>query len=164
MKTFILLFTFITSAAYAQFNLPPVHNFPYIDLFDYRAEVEDSDRPVVLIISSAACLRGGFVSRSCMLTERRIDQHFVPKIAHRIKTVGVLVDHGIPRLPYHLQVTRFPTVFMMYRGMVLDKVEPVPTPRDPVTHHPVLDLRRGSWEAQFIAEFEQKLAQLLRSF
>jgi hypothetical protein len=125
MKSLITAFlAFISLKALAFDPVYPVKNLRYISERDYRQEVLESDKYVVMVFSSDDCLERTIVERSCWLFEKKLD-YYVPKFSSRVKVVGfnTYFENYIMVRDFHIK--NRPTVVVMIKGQAIKRFEPV---------------------------------------
>lgn len=146
MKTLALLTgLFISISAFA-FEYP-VKNFYYISDADYRDEVEQSDKFVVMIFSSRYCLDRTIMDRSCFLFERKFD-YYIPSFSEKIKVVGINTYFENQQLVDQFMIRQTPVVIIMKNGEQIDRL--APDFQDP-------DYYQMSWEDRFLKLLTSKL-------
>jgi hypothetical protein len=123
MKTIIFLLTILVSLSALAEVVYPVKNFKYISDFDYREEVQDSDKFVVMIFSSKECLERVIVDRSCWLFEKKLD-YFVPSFSPKIKMVGFNTYFENYTVVSQFHIQKKPTVIIIKNNQILKRIEP----------------------------------------
>lgn len=102
----------------------PTKNIRYVTDYDYRTEVLDSDKYVVMVFSSDECLERTIIERSCFLFEKKLD-YFVPKFSSKVKVIGFNTYFDNYRMVSDFNITKKPTVIIMINGKILKRFEPV---------------------------------------
>ena len=123
MKKIIFLLTTLISFSAMSEVVYPVKNFKYISDFDYREEVQDSDKFVVMIFSSKECLERVIVDRDCFLFEKKLD-YFVPSFSSKVKLVGFNTYFENDNIASQFHIQRRPTVIIIKDNQVLKRIEP----------------------------------------
>jgi hypothetical protein len=125
MKSFIAALMLAISFNALSFDpVYPTKNIRYVNDRDYRTEVLDSDKYVVMVFSSDECLERTIIDRSCWLFERKLD-YFVPKFSSKVKVIGFntfFENYGMVR---DFNIIKKPTVIIMINGKILKRFEPV---------------------------------------
>lgn len=116
----IILATALSLTAFAQRATYPVKNIRYISEWDYSSEVLRSEKFVVMVFSSEACLERISVERSCWLFEKKLD-YFVPTFSSNVKVIGFNTSFENYRLTNDLGILKSPTVILMNKGRILKR-------------------------------------------
>ena len=149
MKTLALLTCLLISMSAFAFEYP-VKNFRYLSDSDYRNEVEQSDKYVVMIFSSRYCLERSIMDRGCFLFERKFD-YYIPTLSEKIKVVGFNTYYENQQLIDQLMIRQTPVVIIMKNGHEIDRL--APDFQDP-------DYYQTSWEDRFLELVTTKLYHL----
>jgi thioredoxin-like negative regulator of GroEL len=149
MKSLIFIISLFFSLQSIAFEYP-VKNFRFISEWDFHDEVERSDKYVVILFSSSACLERAIHHRSCFLFEKKLD-HFIPSFSKQIKMVGVNTYFENYQLKNHFQITKTPVVIVLKNGQQIDRIEP---------DFARPDYYRMSWENRFLQLVTSKLYQI----
>lgn len=102
----------------------PVKNFKFISDFDYREEVQDSDKFVVMVFSSKECLERTIVDRTCFMFEKKLD-YFIPKLSNKLKFVGFDTYFDNYQVSSQFHITKNPTVIIIKNNQIIKRFEPV---------------------------------------
>jgi thioredoxin-related protein len=129
MKFIVTLLTVVFSmGAFASDPVYPVKNIRYISEFDYRTEVSDSDKYVVMVFSNDSCLERTIIDRSCWLFEKKLD-YFVPKFSSKVKVIGFNTYFDNYRVAGDFNIKKDPTVVIINKGQIIKRFEPVYNPQ-----------------------------------
>lgn len=123
MKTIIFWLTILMSFSAMAEVVYPVKKFKYISDFDYREEVQESDKFVVMIFSSKECLERVIVDRSCWLFEKKLD-YFVPSFSPKVKLVGFNTYFENYSVVSQFHIQQRPTVIIIKDNQILKRIEP----------------------------------------
>lgn len=123
MKKMIVLLSALLSLSALAGVTYPVKNYKYISDFDYREEVQDSDKFVVMIFSSKDCLERTIVDRSCWLFEKKLD-YFVPSFSPKVKLVGFNTYFENYTVVSQFHIRKSPTVIIIKDNQILKRIEP----------------------------------------
>ena len=126
MKMIILCLSLLFSFSALSAVMYPVKNFNYISGWDMSAEVERSEKFVVLVFSSKECLERSYVERRCFDFERKLDS-LIPKLSRNIKVVGVNTFFENDDVVRDFKITKSPTVILMKDNQILKRYKPVIT-------------------------------------
>lgn len=118
--TMLIAFSFSVFATDVTY---PVKNFKYLQDADYRDEVQDSDKYVVMVFSSKDCLERTIIDRSCWLFEKKFD-YFVPKFSSSVKVVGFNTYFENYQTASYFQITKRPTVIIIKNNQIIKRFEP----------------------------------------
>lgn len=110
----------------------PVKNFNYISDYDYRTEVLNSDKYVVMVFSSKECLERVIVDRSCFSFEKKLD-YFIPKFSSKLKFVGFDIFFDNYQVSSEFRITKTPSVIIIKNNQIIKRFEPVARPYNPQT-------------------------------
>lgn len=144
MKKIIFLLTVLMSFSAMAEVVYPVKNFKYISDFDYREEVQDSDKFVVMIFSSKECLERVIVDRSCWLFEKKLD-YFVPSFSPKVKLVGFNTYFENYSVVSQFHIQQRPTVIIIKDNQILKRIEPN-------FARPDMTVGRLSWQDEMLKE------------
>lgn len=100
----------------------PVKNFKYISDFDYREEVLNSDKFVVMVFSSKECLERTITDRSCFLFEKKLD-FYIPKFSSKLKFVGFDTYFDNYTVSSEFRITKTPTVIILKNNQIIKRFE-----------------------------------------
>lgn len=101
----------------------PVKNFKYISDWDYREEVQDSDKYVVMVFSSKSCLERTIIDRTCFLFEKKLD-FFVPKFSSKVKVVAFNTYFENYTVASQFYVQNTPSVIIIKDNQIIKRFEP----------------------------------------
>lgn len=121
----------------------PVKNFKYISDWDFQQEVQDSDKYVVMVFSSKACLERVVIDRTCFLYEKKLD-YFIPKFSPSVKVVGFNTYFENYQTVSQFNV-RGPTVIILKNNKIIRRIEARVRPAD-------WNQGRMSWQDEFLKE------------
>lgn len=130
----------------------PVKNFKYISDLDYREEVQDSNKFVVMIFSSKSCLERINVDRSCFLFEKKLD-YFIPSFSSHIKIVGFNIFFENYSVVSQFNITKIPTVIIMKNNQIIKRMEANYLPYDVMNG-------RQAWQDELLKEVVSTLSQI----
>lgn len=130
----------------------PVKNYKYISDFDYREEVQDSDKWVVMVFSTKECLERTIMDRSCFLFEKKLD-YFVPKFSKNVKVVGFNTYFENYTVVSQFNLRKVPTVIIMRDNQIIKRLE--------ATYAlPNWNQQRMSWQDELLKETLEVVSQL----
>ena len=122
MKSILILVEFFLSySAWSEVTYP-IQNFKYISDWDYRQEVQDSDKYVVMVFSSNSCLERTIIERNCFLFEKKLD-HFVPGFGPKLKVVGFNTYFENYHVVSQFNIIKVPTVIILKENHVIRRME-----------------------------------------
>jgi hypothetical protein len=122
MKYLIYLITLCFAfSALAEVNYP-VKNFKYISDWDYREEVQDSSKYVVMVFSSKNCLERTIVDRSCFLFEKKLD-YYIPGFSSKVKVVGFNTFFENYTVVSQFHITKIPTEIILKNDQIIKQME-----------------------------------------
>jgi len=101
----------------------PVKNFKYISDSDFRDEVQNSDKYVVMVFSSKSCLERINIDRSCFMFEKKLD-YFVPSFSANVKVVAFNTFFENYNIMSQFQVFKIPSVILLKDNQILKRFEP----------------------------------------
>lgn len=130
----------------------PVKNFKYISDWDYREEVERSDKYVVMIFSSKDCLERTIVERSCFLFEKKLD-YFVPTFSPKVKVVGFNTFFENYRIVSDFHINKVPSVIIIKDNKIIKRIEPS-------YQRPDLNQGRLGWQDELLKETVETVYQI----
>ena len=148
---FSLILLCCTLSAWADVTYP-VNNFKYISDWDYREEVQDSDKFVVMIFSSKTCLERVIIERSCFLFERKLD-YFIPSFSPKIKVVGFNAYYDNYTVVSQFNIQKIPTVIILKNNQILKRFEPTYA-------QPDINNGRMGWQDELLKEVVSSLNQI----
>lgn len=123
MKGILILIAFLFAySAWSDVNYP-TKNYKYISDWDYRTEVEESDKYVIMVFSSKSCLERTIIDRSCFLFEKKLD-YFVPRFSPLTKVVGFNTYFENYQIANQFQVRKTPSVIIMKNNFIIKRFEP----------------------------------------
>ena len=129
MKAILCLLALIFAySSFASDVTYPVKNFKFISDWDYREEVQDSDKYVVMVFSSKECLERTIQDRSCFLFEKKLD-YFVPKFSKNVKVVGFNTYFENYQVASQFNI-RKPTVIVIKNNKIIQRLEATYLPAD----------------------------------
>ena len=108
----------------------PVNNIRYVSDRDYRTEVLDSDKYVVMVFSSDDCLDPTIIERARWRFEKKMD-YFVPNFSTKVKVIGFNTYFENYLIAGDFHITKTPTVIIMFKGQIIKRFEPVYNPANP---------------------------------
>lgn len=130
----------------------PVKNFKYISDWDYREEVQDSNKFVVMVFSSSSCLERINVDRSCLLFEKKLD-YFIPAFSSKVKIVGFNTFFENYSVVSKLHITKIPTVIIIKNNQIIKRMEASYLPYD------IMTARQG-WQDELLKEVVSTISQI----
>jgi len=130
----------------------PVKNYKYISDWDYREEVQDSQKYVVLVFSSKNCLERINIDRSCFLFEKKLD-YYIPGFSSKIKIVGFNTFFENYTVVSQFNITKIPTVIIMKNNQIIKRMEAT---------HLQADIMNGrlDWQDELLKEVVTTLSQI----
>lgn len=141
--------------AYSAFSFDvtyPVKNYKYISDWDYRSEVQDSNKYVVMVFSSKNCLERITIERSCFLFEKKLD-YFIPKFSSNIKLVGFNTFFENYQVASQFNVRKTPTVIIIKNNQIIQRLEGT-------YQRPDYTQGRLSWEDELLRETLEVVSQI----
>ncbi|MBA2404792.1 MAG: hypothetical protein H0V66_08475 [Bdellovibrionales bacterium] len=150
------LFTLIAlSFAFAAWSFEvtyPVKNIRYISDWDYREEVQNSDKWVVMVFSSKECLERTIIERSCFLFEKKLD-YFVPKFSPKVKVVGFNTYFENYSVVSQFHVQKVPSVIIIKNNQIMKVIEPT---------YQQADINRGrmGWQDELLKEVVETVQKI----
>lgn len=154
MKSLLALLLLALSLNALSFDpVYPTKNIHYVSDRDYRTEVLDSDKYVVMVFSSDECLERTIIDRGCWQFERKLD-YFVPKLSSKVKVIGFNTYFDNYSLVSDFNITKKPTVVIMINGKILKRFEPVYYQPNP-NHVPRMD-----WQDTLLKEVLDVVGQI----
>ncbi len=154
MKSLLALMLLALSLNALSFDpVYPTKNIRYVSDRDYRTEVLDSDKYVVMVFSSDECLERTIIDRGCWQFERKLD-YFVPKFSSKVKVIGFNTYFDNYSLVSDFNITKKPTVVIMINGKILKRFEPVYYQPNP-NHVPRMD-----WQDTLLKEVLDVVGQI----
>ena len=130
----------------------PVKNFKYISDWDYREEVQDSDKYVVMVFSSKSCLERTIIDRSCFMFEKKLD-YFVPKFSSSVKVVAFNTYFENYTVVSQFHIQKIPTVIIIKNNQIIKRFEPTYAQAD-------INNGRMGWQDELLKEFLSVLSQI----
>lgn len=100
----------------------PVKNYSYISDWDYREEVEQSDKYVVMVFSSKNCLERVIIERNCFLFEKKLD-YFIPSFSKNVKVVGFNTYFENYQIASQFYIQKTPTVIILKDNQIIERFE-----------------------------------------
>lgn len=152
MKYIISLITLCFAlSALAEVNYP-VKNFKYISDWDYREEIQDSSKYVVMVFSSKSCLERINVDRSCFLFEKKLD-YYIPGFSSKVKVVGFNTFFENYTVVSQFNISKMPTVIIMKNNQIIKRMEANYLPYDIMTG-------RQGWQDELLKEVVSTVSQI----
>ena len=152
MKYLIILITlFFAFSALANVTYP-VKNFEYISDWDYREEVQDSNKFVVIVFSSKSCLERINIERNCFLFEKKLD-YFIPGFSSKVKVVGFNTFFDNYTVASQFHITKTPTVILMKNNQIIKRMEASYLSYD------IMNGRQG-WQDELLKEVLSTVSQI----
>jgi thioredoxin-like negative regulator of GroEL len=130
----------------------PVKNFKYISDWDYREEVQDSDKYVVMVFSSKSCLERTIIDRSCFMFEKKLD-YFVPKFSSNVKVVAFNTYFENYNVASQFQIQKIPTVIIIKSGQIIKRFEATYA-------QPDINNGRLGWQDELLKEVLSVVSQI----
>ena len=153
MKGFLILLAMLF--AYSSWSAEvtyPTKNYKYISDWDYRTEVQDSDKFVLLVFSNNSCLEWTIPDRSCFLFERKLD-YFIPGFSPAIKVIGFNTYFENYQVVSQFQIQKVPTVILMKNNSILRRME---------ASYELPDVNRGrmGWQDELLKQVLETVRQI----
>jgi len=147
----ILLSLCFTFSAWSDLTYP-VKNFKYISDWDYREEVQDSDKYVVMVFSSKSCLERVIIDRSCFMFEKKLD-YFIPSFSSSVKVVGFNAYFENYTVVSQFNVQRMPTVIILKNNQIIKRFEAT-------FNQPDINNGRMGWQDELLKEVINTIYQI----
>ena len=148
LTAIVLCFTF---SAWSEVTYP-VKNFKYISDWDYREEVQESDKYVVIVFSSKSCLERVVTDRSCFLFEKKLD-YFVPKFSSNVKVVAFNTYFENYSVASQFFIEKSPTVIIIKNNQIIKRFDPTYAPAD-------INIGRMGWQDELLKEVLNTVSQI----
>jgi hypothetical protein len=130
----------------------PVKNFKYISDWDYRDEVQDSDKFVVMVFSSKSCLERSIIDRSCFMFEKKLD-YFVPNFSSSVKVVAFNTYFENYSVVSQFQIQKIPTVIIIKNNQIIKRFEATYA-------QPDINNGRMGWQDELLKEVLNVVSQI----
>ncbi len=144
----MLLFTF---SAWSDVTYP-VKNFKYISDWDYREEVQDSNKYVVMVFSSKNCLERVVIDRSCFMFEKKLD-YYIPSFSSQVKVVGFNAYFENYTVVSQFYVQKMPTVIILKNNQIIKRFEAT-------FDQPDINNGRMGWQDELLKEVLNTIYQI----
>ncbi len=147
----ILLSLCFTVSAWSDVTYP-VKNFKYISDWDYREEVQDSDKYVVMVFSSKSCLERVVIDRSCFMFEKKLD-YYIPSFSSKVKVVGFNAYFENYTVVSQFYVQKMPTVIILKNNQIIKRFEAT-------FDQPDINNGRMGWQDELLKEVLNTIYQI----
>ena len=138
-----LIATCFAFTAWSGVSYPTIH-YKYISDWDYREEVEQSDKFVVMVFSHNSCLERTIIDQTCFLFERKLD-YFVPGFSSLVKVVGFNTNFENYHVISQFNVVKVPSVIIIKNNKIIKRMEPSFT-------QPDITMGRLGWQDELLKD------------
>lgn len=148
----VLASLFMTTLAFGREVSYPVKNFKYLSENDYRTEVQESSKYVLIVFSSKECLERTIIEPSCFMFEKKLDA-YTPSFSSQVKVVAFNTYFDNYLLTRDFDAFKAPMAILIQNNQILERFEPTYA-------QPDLNMGRLGWQDELLRDVLKSVSQI----